>query len=217
MKSFLKLRFQTLKITFFELGIIWIILFLYCGGPKQTLVSSPPVQNGTAVIGGILIEFNGFNSQFDTFTLPVEVILIGKIQSGRNEQFITVSAMTDKNGYFILERVPRGSYLLKEIRIPFLNSVPPLQIVSNWETPDPYFFIPQLSESPQTISKFSFLPEPEEEIVDLGIYTFSIQKMGTVISGHFQQLNNLRLVVGTYTRISPLHYFKRKLQNSSIF
>lgn len=192
------------------------ILQIQCGGGKQTALTAP-VGDNILVVGGILVENLTFSSlgRYETVESGVDLVVLGK--NAKDEQIKGYQIVSDNNGYFHLENVPRGQYIVKGARV-ILEDQSEIRFMSDWQDNRARFY---KLVRPEQVIDFGALYFPKQEmkgnILNIGIVYFGLEP-GSISYNILTDLNSQKL--GTekvHKRINPLDYYKSKFPDSAWF
>lgn len=192
-------------------NIFWIAvaasLTFSCAGTEK-LTLQPPQPEKSLVVGAILVENLGLEEVYEAKTAKIWVVLVGKGVENGMEKIEGYRCRTDENGYFMLQNVPRGVYIIKGIEVDLGFSIHMI-LDSRWEGNT------QIFEPGGTMIDHIVRVWPErlpERIVDLGIRYFRFDYSGRIHDQSFTQLRETRLGLKdkVYTMSSPVSYFSQK-------
>lgn len=201
------------------LFIFGIIIFqVRCGG-VGTAVLTGPVGDNILVIGGVLVENLTLDSygRYETVESGIDVVIVGKSEKNGKEEIKGYQIVTDKSGYFCLENVPEGEYVIKGIRV-MLEDQSTVRITNDWyERRSIYYKLVR----PEQIIDFNvtYFPKQvvEENILNLGIWYFGLEP-GSIAHSIIPEIENQK--IGTekvHNRPSPLDHYKSIFPESAWF
>jgi hypothetical protein len=159
--------------------------------------------------GAVLIENNGIEEKYESILKNIHVVIVGKYLENGEEITEGYKVKTDDNGYFILQNVPEGSYVLKgfEVDVGFETR---LFVTSRWDGNKQIFYPGASTVIDYTVRVW---PEPhEDKIIDMEINYFMIDQAMRVANNRFNLLENKPGALSgvTYTMKNPVVYFKAK-------
>ncbi|MCK4967402.1 hypothetical protein KAS50_10235 [bacterium] len=201
----------------FTLIIVIAAFSLQCGGTTSVLTGRQ--GDGILVTGGILVENLTLTSfgRYETIEVGVEIVIVGKSEAdGKVTGYEVVS---DANGYFFLENVPRGSYVIKGIRV-FLEDQSTVRFMSNWDSAlSPTYY--QLIRPEDTINfiveKFPKKMKMISNILNMNITYFGLEP-GSVAYNVLPKLDNRKLhTEKVHNRVNPFDYYKSKFPDVDWF
>ncbi|HNY91691.1 MAG: hypothetical protein BWY77_00224 [bacterium ADurb.Bin431] len=190
---------------------LWIgcaaLLIIGCAGTEKMMLQ-PPQPDKSLVVGAVLVENLGLEEVYEAKTARIWVVLVGKGVENGVEKIEGYRCRTDENGYFMLQNVPRGTYIIKGIEVDLGFSIHMI-LNSRWEGNT------QIFEPGGTMIDHIVRVWPEmapERVVDLGIRYFRFDYSGRIQDQTFAQLrgNSLGLKDKVYTMPSPAAYFSQK-------
>ncbi|HPG38949.1 MAG TPA: hypothetical protein PLP19_08840 [bacterium] len=194
------------KILYLIICIELTAFFLECASTGTTLVPQKPEPGKSVVMGAILVENDGIDDLYQSKTANIVVVLVGKSAMTGTEEIQGYRLKTDKNGYFILQNVLPGSYVLRgiEVDIGYTNR---FLISSRWEgNRQVYIYEDKMID-------YNVRNWPEEmnsKVINLGINYFKLDNAGRIYNDRFKSLNNSLLSIKDvhYTMPAPDVYFK---------
>ncbi len=196
--------------------ILGIIGFqINCGGVSSVLTA--PIDDNVLVLGGILFEnlTNTSLGRFETVESGVEIVIVGKDEkSGEIKGYRTV---TDKNGYFHLENVPRGQYVVKGLLV-MLEDQSTIRITNDWTfTKSPYYKLTR----PEQIIDFNVTYFPKQEtggkVMSIGIWYYGMD-MGSFQHFIVPKLENRKIrTEKVHNRQTTIDHYKAKFPDSPWF
>ncbi|HNW60543.1 MAG TPA: hypothetical protein PKI62_12760 [bacterium] len=182
-------------------------LLLGCAGSDK-LVLQPPQADKSLIVGAVLVENLGLEEVYEAKTAKITVVLVGKGMANGAEKIEGYRVRTDEKGYFTLQNVPRGTYIIKGIEVDLGFSIHMI-LNSRWEGNT------QIFEPGGTMIDHIVRVWPEmvpARIVDLGIRYFRFDFSGSIHDQKFTQLREARLGLKDqlYTMPAPAAYFAQK-------
>ena len=201
----------------FTLIIVIVAFSLQCGGARYVLTGRQ--GDGILVVGGVLVENLTLTSlgRFETIEQGVEIVIVGK--SDADGKVTGYEVVSDANGYFFLENVPKGSYVIKGIRA-FLEDQSTVRIMSDWDSAkSPVYY--QLVRSEDRINfiveEFPNKMEMTSNILNMNISYFGIEQ-GSVTHRVFPKIDNRKLYTEkVHNRVNPFDYYKSKFPDVDWF
>ena len=183
-----------------------IMLFLSCSTGSK-FVKQEPQEGKCLLVGAVLVENDGVEEVYEAKTAKITVILVGKSTVGGEDQFEGYRVKTDENGYYILQNVPPGSYVLKGLELD-LGYTTRLLVTSRWDG-NTQLYYPTDTMIDNTVRVW---PNPtQDKIINMGIAYFKIDFAMRVMHDRYRALQNatLSLKNKTYTMVSPVSYYKQ--------
>ena len=201
----------------FTLVIVIAAFSLQCGGAKSALTGRQ--GDGILVVGGILVENLTLTSlgRYETMESGVEIVIVGK--SDADGEVTGYEVVSDKKGYFFLENVPKGSYIIKGLRV-FLEDQSTVRFMSDWDSAlSPTYY--QLVRPEDTINfiveKYPKKMEMTSNILNMNIVYFGIEP-GSVAHNVFPKIDNRKLhTEKVHNRVNPFDYYKSKFPDVDWF
>ncbi len=189
------------------LSLVISILSLGCTASKEFTMEKP--QEGKClIVGAVLLENNGIEDKYETKFEDITVVIVGKFMENGEEQTKGYRVLTDEKGYFLLQNIPAGQYVLKgfEADIGFQTRK---FITSRWDGRTQIFY------PSNNLIDFTVRDWPDKQdgdIVNLEINYFMIDQANRVAHERFDSLKDKP---GTfpdtkYTMINPVEYYKAK-------
>lgn len=198
----------------------WILatgfcLISFCCTGAKNIVLEKPEAGKSLLVGAILIENNGLDEVYQAITANITVVLVGKSIEMGEEKEEGYRVKTDENGYFLIQNVPPGSYVLKgfEVDIGFDRR---LFISSRWDGNTQIYY------PVDTIIDYTVRIWPEaknSKIIDMGINYFLIDQAIRVANNKYKMIQNLTgaLEGSNYSMANPLDYFQTKYPQANWF
>jgi len=194
-------------IIYFSLLIV-PVLFLECASSNRGLVIQRPEKGKSLLVGAVLVENNGIDELYRSKTSNITVVVVGKYVENGKELTKGYRVKTDKNGYFLIQNIPPGSYVLKgiEVDVGYTNRA---FVTSRWEGDMQHYY-----RSGEVIDYIVRVWPPPNmgKIINLNINYFMLDNAGRVYYNNFKALKNtvLALKDHRYTMVNPETYFKEK-------
>jgi hypothetical protein len=190
---------------FKRLVVIPAILFLILSCAVQNkFIPEEPQEGKCLLVGAVLIENDGLEDIYQAVTKNITVV----ISSNAEDAPAGYRVKTDENGYYILQNVPKGSYVVKGFEVD-LGYETRLLVSSRWEGLSQIFY-PTSGAIDFTVREW---PEPSEgTVINMNIAHFVIDRAQRISNNVFKQLNNNRIILKdeTYTMPDPVTYFRQK-------
>ena len=193
----------------YSIAYLYICLLLMsCSGSKELVVEKP--QEGKCmIVGAVLAENLGIEERYESILENIQVVIVGKFDEDGEEKEEGYRVKTDENGYFVLQNVPAGSYVLKgfEIDVGFSTR---LFVTSRWDGNTQIYYPGYSNVIDYTVRVW---PEPHtERIIDMGINYFLLDQAMRVANKKFNVLQDKQgnLPNATYTMKNPVDYYKSK-------
>ena len=193
----------------YSFAILSVYLFLMgCTGSKE-LVMEKPQEGKCLIVGAVLAENLGIEERYESILENIHVVLVGKFIENGEEIEEGYRVKTDENGYFALQNVPAGSYVLKgfEIDVGFSTR---LFVTSRWDGNTQIYYPGYSNVIDYTVRVW---PEPHtERIIDMEINYFMLDQAMRIANKKFNVLKDKQgnLSNATYTMKNPVDYFKTK-------
>jgi hypothetical protein len=203
-----------IKLNYLILLSSFCIISFCCTASKQFILEKP--QEGKCLlVGAVLIENNGVEELYQAITENVTVVLVGKSMENGEEKEEGYRVKTDENGYFLVQNVPPGAYVLKgfEVDIGFGRR---LFISSRWDG-NKQIFYPE-----ETIIDYTVRVWPESKnskILDMEITYFMIDQALRIANNEYKKIQNMTGVIkgSNYTMANPADYFHAKYPQGDWF
>ncbi len=196
------------KLSYFIMLTILTTFFLECASTKSSLIPQKPEPGKSLVVGAILVENDGIDDLYQSKTSNIVVVLVGKSLLNGEEEIQGYRTKTDKNGYFLLQNVPPGSYILKGIEadVSYTNHY---LISSRWEGNRQHY----IYENKMIDYNVRNWPEGNDSrVINLGINYFKLDNAGRIYYDNFKALNNSLLSIKDvfYNMPAPDVYYNEK-------
>ena len=184
------------------------IILISCTGPKQFVLEKPQ-EDKSLLVGAALIENNGVDDIYEPVFKNITLVIVGKSIENGEEKTEGYRVKTDENGYFLLQNVPAGSYVLKGFEVD-LGFNTRLYVTSRWDGNRQIYFPGASNVIDYTVRVW---PEPQlEKIIDFEINYFMIDKAQRISPNRFNVLYDKAGVLpdSKYSMKNPVDYFKTK-------
>jgi hypothetical protein len=168
-----------------------------------------PQEGKCLLVGSVIAENGGIEERYESILKNILVVIVGKHMENGEEITEGYKVKTDENGYFILQNVPAGSYVLKgfEIDVGFSTR---LFVTSRWDGNIQIYYPGYSNMIDYTVRVW---PEPHtERIIDMEINYFMIDQAMRIANNKFNVLKEKQGVLPdvTYTMKNPVDYYKTK-------
>jgi len=203
------------KIVRYIFFFIVVVFFIGCASSNKVLVIQQPEPGKSLIVGAVLAENNGIDELYRSKTSKITAVVVGKFVKDGKEITKGYRVKTDKNGYFMIQNVMPGSYVLKgiEVDVGYTNRA---FITSRWEGDRQHYY-----NSGEVINYIVRVwpPEQKGKIINLNINYFMLDNAGRVYFDKFKALKNTTLALKDkrYTMANPKKYFKEKYPESDWF
>lgn len=191
-----------------------LIVYLNCTSSKTFLLEKP-IEGKSIVIGAVCVENVGIEDVYEAKTSNITVVIIGKFIEEGKEQIKGFRVKTDKNGYFALQNVSPGSYVVKGIEVDLAYSTH-LLLSSRWEG-NTQIFYPVDTMIDYVVSVWP--SGKTDKTINMDIWYFKIDAAYRVFDQVFRSLENKRVSLEevSHNMPNPLTYFKGKYPDSAWF
>ena len=186
--------------------LIFCIILIGCSGSKEFVLEKPQ-EGKSLLVGAVIIENVGVEERYETILNNIQVVLVNKFVVDGEEKTEGFKIKTDENGYFLLQNVPPGSYVIKgfEVDVGFGTR---LYVTSRWDGNTQRFFPGTTNIIDYTVRVW---PEPQtDKIINMKINYFMIDKALRVADSRFNVLKDKKGALSdvTYTMKNPVDYYK---------
>ncbi|MBN2008795.1 hypothetical protein JW960_05580 [candidate division KSB1 bacterium] len=196
------------KIPVIAFILMTISYLLSCTSTSTQFVVKKPEAGKSIIVGAILVENDGIDDLYQSKTSNITVVVVGKSVQGGQEISQGYHVKTDKNGYFAIQNVPPGAYVLKGIEVD-VGFTKHYLITSRWEGNRQYYIY-----ADQMIDyNVRTWPEATElKVIDVGINYFKLDNAGRIYYDRFKLLHNTSLGIKDkyYTMTQPRKYFQEQ-------
>lgn len=204
-----------MKKILFGIFLSVLLISLHHCVPSQPFTIEEPEEGKSVVVGAVLVENNGYENYYQPIRENIYVAIAGKSTENGKEITEGYRIQTDENGYFMLQNVLPGAYILKGIEF-YVGVGTTMKLIAEWETNRKYYHI-----TDQELNYFvrRWPDEVDSKVIDLGINYFLIDRAPRVASfSTFEALDNRFLSLEeAYTMPEPAEYFDEKYPESAWF
>lgn len=189
-----------------------VLVFVWSCAMETKFVQQKPEEGKSILVGAVLVENDGVEDVYEAKTAKIVVVIVGKSVQDETEGY---RIKTDDNGYYLIQNVPAGSYVIKGIEVDIAYGTR-MMISSRWDG-NTQIYYPINTMIDNTVRAW---PDPsEEKIINMGISYYKIDLAGRIASDRFKGLENatLGLANKTYTMPNPLIYFREKFSDWTWF
>ncbi len=196
----------------FTLIIFYII---GCATTHSIFVPKNPQAEKSIVVGAVLVENTGIDDLYESIRKNINVIIVGKSTKDGETTTQGYRLKTDENGYFAVQNVEPGAYVLKgiEVDVGYANR---RLITSRWEGKRQLY----INEGVMVDFNVRHWPEEvDEKVINMGIHYFKLDNAGRIFHNNYNRLRNTQLYLENerYTMPKPPVYFKQKYPESAWF
>lgn len=203
---------------YFFICIVFGVLILSCGttqmGREFTLEEPEPGMS--AVVGAVLIENAGYDDYYRPVRGGIQVVVVGKSMEEGEEDRQGYRVFTDENGYFMLQNVPPGSYIVKGVEFT-IGVGQTMRVAAEWEAGRKIF---RITDRELNYIVRDWPMEQEGKVFNTRIHYFLIDRAPRVMAAQtFESINDRSLALDqyTYTMQNPVDYFQEKYPESGWF
>ncbi len=168
----------------------------------------PRQEDMSLLVGGVLLEVDGYDDLFEAKTKNITVVIVGKWEEDGKEMTKGYRVKTDENGYYALQNVPPGSYVVKgfESDVGYTSR---FLVTSMWDGNMQRYF-PTSNMIDHNVRVWP--PTVDEKVIDLQITYLKLDKAGRIIHDRFEACRDTKLGLPdkTYTMPRPSDYFREK-------
>ncbi len=160
-----------------KICIVCLLALMFIVLSVPGLAQQPPMGSST-VVGGIVVELSGSyplgNNEFVLNGLPVRIACQYIDNSGK-ERLYTYETKTDVYGYYILNAVPEGRYILKAVELDLGRGahITAASEWGRWQKGDQYRYWGLLNgkmyQNQRYLIETHFEVPIQSEVIDLGI------------------------------------------------
>jgi hypothetical protein len=184
-----------------------VFLLLNCATlPKFS--PEAPQYGKSLLVGAILVENNGLEDVYEAKTSNILVVIVGKSQINEKITVKSYRVKTNPDGYYVVQNVPPGSYVIKGIEVD-LGYETHMLISSRWEGMTQVYY-PENLMIDNTVREWP--PASNKRIIDMQIRYFRIDAAQRVVYDNIKSLDHasLSLPDKQYTMLDPEQYFREK-------
>ena len=200
-----------MKLSYLLVFVGMCLMLLGCGGSMNFVIEKAE-PGKSMLVGAMLLENDGLDEVYQSITKNITVVLVGKSKEGEEEGY---RVKTDENGYFALQNVPPGSYVIKgfEVDVGFGRR---LLITSRWDGNTQIYY------PADTIIDYTVRVWPEAmegKVLDMQIHYFKIDQALRLATRQYKMMKNLAGSISgsQYTMLNPVSYFKEKYPQADWF
>jgi hypothetical protein len=189
------------------LALGFVVLVSRCSTTGTHFTPESAIEGRSLLVGAVLVENDGIDDRYETKLSNITVVIVGQPENGEDNSR-GYRVRTDKQGYFAINNVPPGSFVIKGIELD-IGFGTRMIINSRWEG-NRQIFIPG---SLMIDFNVRVWPEPiVEPVIDLKVNYFKLDRAGRVYYEQFPSLRNARLGLDNrrYDMESPAKYFQKK-------
>ncbi len=190
------------------LTCLFFILFLMnCAASKKTVLESPK-PGKSLLVGAILVENVGLEDVYEARTVNIMVVIVGRSEENGKEVTQGYRVKTNADGYYMIQNVPQGSYVIKGIEVD-LGYETRMLVSSRWEG-NTQFYYPENLMIDNTVRVWP--PPSDQRVIDLQIRYFRIDAAKRIVYDSIKSINNAQLALPDirYTMSDPEIYFHEK-------
>ncbi len=183
-----------------------MLIFLSCA-VQNKFIPEEPQEGKCLLVGAVLIENDGVEDVYQAVTKNIIVVISSKADN-TGDAPVGYRVKTDENGYYILQNVPKGSYVIKGFEVD-LGYETHMLVSSRWEGIMQIFY-PTSGAIDFTVREW---PEISDgPIINMNIAHFVIDQAQRISNNVFKKLvnNQITLKDEIYTMPDPVTYFKQK-------
>ncbi len=206
------------QLRYFFIFMVIGVLIGSCGttrmGREFTLEEPQPEMS--AVVGAVIIENAGYDDYYRPIRRGIQVVVVGKSMQDGKEVREGYRVFTDENGYFMLQNVPPGAYIVKGVEFT-IGVGQTMRVAAEWEAGRQIFRITD-RELNYIVREWPL--EQESKVINTSIHYFLIDRAPRVMAAQtFESVNDRSLALDqyTYTMQNPVDYFKEKYPDSGWF
>ncbi|MCF7805461.1 MAG: carboxypeptidase-like regulatory domain-containing protein [Candidatus Marinimicrobia bacterium] len=183
------------------------ILLLSCA-PSQKFSAEAPQPGKSLLVGAILVENVGLEDVYEAKTANIKVVIIGKSAENGREVTQAYHVKTNADGYYMIQNVPPGAYVLKGIEVD-LGYETRMIISSRWEGNTQQYY--PVSLMIDNIVR-EWPPASDQRVIDMRIRYFRIDAAKRIMYDDIESLSNAKLAITDkrYTMPDPEAYFREK-------
>jgi hypothetical protein len=187
--------------------LLFPALFLACASGSKVVLENPR-EGKSLLIGAILLENNGLEDVFEAKTARIMVIIVGKWEENGKEMTKGYRVKTDENGYYMIQNVPPGSYIIKGIEAD-IGYETRLMLTSRWEG-NSLIYYPTDTMIDHTVRVWP--PKITDRVINMNIVYFGIDAAMRTFNDTYPELKNTTLLLKDqkHTMKNPGDYFREK-------
>lgn len=183
------------------------LLILNCA-TSQKFSAETPQPGKSLLVGAILVENIGLEDVYESKTAKITAVIIGKSAENGSEVTQAYRVKTNADGYYMIQNVPPGAYVLKGIEVD-LGYETRMIISSRWAgNRQQYYPVSLMIDN--TVR--SWPPASDQRVIDMRIRYFRIDAAKRIAYDDLQSLSNATLAIADkrYTMPDPESYFREK-------
>lgn len=198
-----------------KFGFLSAAILLVSCTASQKFTAEKPQPGKSVLVGAILVENDGLEDVYEAKTANISVVIIGKSETNGKEVTKGYRAKTNADGYYMIQNVPPGAYVVKGIEVD-LGYETRMIISSRWEGNTQYYY-PGDMMIDHTVRVWP--PASNQRVIDLQIGYFRIDVSQSIQNDVFKSLDNAKLAIpdNRYTMANPETYFREKFPDSEWF
>ncbi len=178
-----------------------------CAASKKMSLQKPE-PGKSLLVGAVLVENDGLEDVYEAKTANITLVIVGKsIQNGK-EVVKGYRVKTDPDGYYMIQNVPPGSYVIKGFEVD-LGYETHLIISSRWDGNTQSYY-PEQFMIDNTVRVWP--PAENQRIINMEIRYFKIDAAKRIAFDNIKSMKDAKLAVkgNSYTMPDPVKYFQTK-------
>ncbi len=191
-------------------------LLISCAGTGGGGITIEEPQEGqSVVVGAVLVENNGFENYYRPIQDDIYVMIAGKSTVDGEEQTEGYRVKTNEDGYFMLQNVPPGAYVVKGIEF-YVGVGQTMKVNAEWEAGRKYF---RLTQEELNYFVREWPEEEDEQVINLNINYFLLDRAPRIAAFNtYQAINGEEINLDqSYTMPAPVEYFEKKFPEAQWF
>ncbi len=190
-------------------SFLLMFLFTSCAATGRYVLEEPQPEK-SLLVGAVLIENEGVGDLYEARKSNILVKIVGKYEEEGEEVTEVYRTRTDNNGYYMVQNVPPGSYVVKGLET-FLVPNEKTIVTAIWEGPTKFYHFTD-REFDYAVRRWP--PPADEKILDMGILHLEVGtgERGHIVHRVFNSLQNegLALPGVRYTMPNPVDYYQER-------